>query len=135
MAFTSPSLGIEFALYYPDPSKPTSGTVTTYLGLSKATFSDPISQPIPVWTASAGNDITIGLWRAARPQVVRFTYYASQNGSALDLPSANGHTGPVSAWVGPAAVYVTYVDQVSSSGPVPTMQRFFLRIESPITLP
>jgi len=128
--------GIDFSTYYPsnDPNQP--GTVNTYDALATANFSGPLSVPHPVWVAPAGSDVSIGLARTAGPEVVRFTYNAVPHGAALALPSANGQTQPVSAWVGPDAVYVTYADNVTTSGTsTPTVKRYFIKVVSPAQLP
>jgi hypothetical protein len=128
-------LAIDFATYYPpiDPSQP--GPVDTkHPVMSSALFGSPANLPIPAWVSSAGPDIVIGLTRRGGPQVVRFRYDAVQHGSTLQLRSANGSTGPVAAWVGNDAVYATYTDFVSANG-VTTTKRYFMRIDSPVTLP
>jgi len=127
----SDSTAIDFAIYYPD-----SGSVTTqHPVLPAALFGDPMSMPRPAWVSSAGGDVVIGLARTAGPQVVRYSYNGIPHGSTLTLRSANGHTGPVAAWVGAdAAAYVTYSDQVKS-GSSTTFQRYFMRIDSPASLP
>jgi hypothetical protein len=90
--------------------------------------------PHPAWASPAGGgDISIGLARAAGPQVVRYTYNAIPHGSPLTLRSEKGQTGPVASWVGPDAVYVTYTDQAKTSSP--SVKRYFMRLESPATLP
>ena len=139
MAFEGRSSGgtaIDFATYYP-PADPTQGggTVTTqHPVLPAARFGDPLNMPTPAWVTSAGADIVIGLARRAGPQVFRFRYDAVQRGSSLQLRTANGNTGPLSAWVGTDAVFATYSDQVKS-GSVTTTQRYFVRIDSPASLP
>jgi hypothetical protein len=136
LAFQSPS-AIDFATYYPDPTDPNNpGTVTTHDPvLPAALFGGPLGMPHPAWVISAGGDVSIGLDRTAGPEVVRFTYNAVPHGATLLLPSANGQTGPVSAWVGPDAAYVTYSDQVKGSGSATSVMRYFMRVESPASLP
>ncbi len=136
LAFQNPG-AIDFATYYPDPTDPNNpGTVTTRDPvLPAASFGGPLNMPRPVWVSSAGSDVSIGLDRTAGPEVVRFTYDAVPHGATLVLPSANGQTGPVSAWVGPDAVYVTYSDQVKGSGSTTSVTRYFMRVESPASLP
>ena len=75
------------------------------------------------WQGRGGRGRTIR--RLRRPQ-----------GRALYLPSVSGNTGPVSAWVGNDAVYVTYLDMPGSSTPgdaaVPTgNQRYLVTVLSP----
>jgi len=133
------SNAIDFAMYYPPPPNTTdpnaAGSVTTNDPvLSAATFGDPLNMPHPAWASPAGGgDISIGLARAAGPQVVRYTYNAIPHGSPLTLRSEKGQTGPVASWVGPDAVYVTYTDQAKTSSP--SVKRYFMRLESPATLP
>ena len=125
---------IDFAMYYP-PSDVTApnliGIVSTfYPVLSAASLGDPLNMPHPAWASAAGGgDISIGLARAAGPQVFRYTYDASPHGSPLTLRSEKGQTGPVASWVGPDAVYVTYSDQTSTTPSA--MKRYFMRLESP----
>lgn len=138
MAFEGGSPGgtaIDFATYYPPVDPTQGGTVTTQDPvLPSAKFGGPLSMPAPAWVASAGGDVVIGLSRQAGPLVYRFRYDSVQRGSTLQLRTANGNTGPVSAWVGSDAVYATYADQVKS-GAGTTTQRVFMRIDSPATLP
>jgi hypothetical protein len=125
------ALAIDFATYYPpiDPSQ--DGTVTTqHPVLPAAQFGGPIDMPKPAWASSAGGDIVIGLSRKSGPEVVRYTYNAVPHGSTLKLRSVNGNAGPVAAWVGDDAVYVTYADQLKSG-----IKRYFMRIDSPAALP
>ncbi len=129
IAFQTPA-GISLSIFYPSSNGP-DGTVSTNLALATADFSGPLSVPHPAWVAPAGSDSTIGLDRKAGPEVVRFTYNAVPHGSALVLPSANGQTDPVSAWVGSDGVYVTYTDHVASSG----LKRYFIKVVSPAQLP
>ena len=138
MAFqTSSSIG--FATYSPpfDPTDPSqTGTVTTQaLALPAATFGDPLSMPRPAWVSSAGTDVSIGVSRPAGPQVYRFSNNAVPHGGTLTLRSVQGQTGPVSAWVASDAVYVTYADRVNGPGGTPSFKRYFMRIESPASLP
>jgi hypothetical protein len=127
---------IDFATYYPplDPKSGT-GTVTTQPSvLPSALFGGPLSMPRPAWVSSAGGDVVIGLERKSGPEVVRFTYNAVPHGSTLKLRSVNGNAGPVAAWVGDDAVYATYTDQVKSGSTTAT-NRYFMRIDSPASLP
>jgi hypothetical protein len=66
------------------------------------------------WIAPVGYEFTIGLAGSRGPEVVRFDAFADPQGRALYLPSLAGNTGPVSAWVGNDAVYVTYLDMPGS---------------------
>jgi D-alanyl-D-alanine dipeptidase len=127
---------IDFATYYPplDPKSGT-GTVTTQPSvLPSALFGGPLSMPRPAWVSSAGGDVVIGLERKSGPEVVRFTYNAVPHGSTLKLRSVNGNAGPVAAWVGDNAVYATYTDQVKSGSATAT-NRYFMRVDSPASLP
>jgi hypothetical protein len=138
MAFQGSSSGgtaIDFATYYPPVDPTQEGTVTTQDPVMPAAqFGDPLNLPAPAWVTSAGSDVVIGLTRKAGPRVYRFRYDAVPHGSALHLRTANGNTGPVSAWVGPDAVYATYADQVKSGSSTLT-QRYFVRVDSPASLP
>jgi hypothetical protein len=126
---------IDFATYYPANDPGQDGSVTTqHPVLPAALFGDPLSMPKPAWVSSAGGDVVIGLARKSGPEVVRYTYNAVPHGSTLKLRSVNGNAGPVAAWVGDDAVYVTYSDQLSSGGTTAT-KRYFMRIDSPASLP
>jgi hypothetical protein len=126
---------IDFATYYPPANPGDPGMVTTKNPvLSASTFGDPLNMPSPAWASAAGaGDVSIGLTRAAGPQVFRYTYDAIPHGSPLTLRSEKGQTGPVAAWVGPDAVYVTYADQTKTTPSL--VKRYFMRLESPATLP
>jgi hypothetical protein len=113
-----------------------SGSVTTIDPLmANATFGGPLDKPIPAWVSSPGGDISIGLQRNGAPQVVRFRYDGAPKGSALTLRSDHGQTGPLDSWVGTDGVYVTYTDDVKGSGSTTLTKRYFMRIDSPATLP
>jgi hypothetical protein len=128
--------GIGFATYDPPLSPTQPGNVTTYeVAMSPQSFGDPLHQPIPAWVAAAGNDISIGLDRLGGPLVARFTYDAIPHGARLSLRTQNGQTGPVAAQVSDDIVYVTYTDQVSSSGGASSTVRYFAKIQSPAKLP
>jgi hypothetical protein len=133
MAFES-SAGIGFATYTPSPDPAYAGNVTTKdMAMPVATLGGPLNIQPPAWVSSAsGGDVSIGLSRTAGPEVFRFTYNATHHGGTLTLRSEQGNTGPVASWVGSDAVFVTYADQVSGS---PLVKRYFMRIESPATLP
>jgi len=103
--------------------------------MANATFGGPLDKPIPAWVSSPGGDISIGLQRNGAPQVVRFRYDGAPRGSALTLRSDHGQTGPLASWVGTDGVYVTYTDDVKGSGGATTTKRYFMRIDSPATLP
>ncbi len=127
------SNAIDFAIYYPPPDLSSlTGSVTTYDPvLSASSFGDPLSMPHPAWVAPAGGgDISIGLERNGGPQIFRYTYDAIPHGSPLTLRSEKGQTGPVAAWVGSDAAYVTYTDQTKSG--TPPLKRYFMRVESPV---
>jgi len=133
----SGNTAIDFATYYPPPATdPTgNGSVNTYHPvLPSARFGDPLSMPRPAWVSSAGGDVVIGLTRKSGPEIVRYAYNAVGHGSKLPLRSTSGDTGPVAAWVGDDATYGTYTDATSSGG-VTTTKRYFMRIDSPASLP
>jgi len=140
MAFQT-SNAIDFATYSPPPSLPdaqvSNGSVTTMNPvLTSASFGDPLSMPSVAWVSSPGSDVSIGLSSPGGVQVVRYTYNAIPHGATLTLRSERGQTGPVAAWVGPdATTYVTYTDQAKGSGTTVSTKRYFMRIESPATLP
>lgn len=126
---------IDFATYYPpvDPKEP--GTVhTQHPVMPDALFGDPLSMPKPAWVSRGGPDVVIGLSRRSGHQVVRFQFDAVRRGSTLNLRSASGNSGPIAAWVGDDATYVTYSDVVGSGSSAVT-RRYFMRIDSPATLP
>ncbi len=128
--------GIGFSVYYPalDPSQDGS-VITEALALSASVFGDPLHLPSPAWVAPAGSDLSIGLARSTGPLVVRLTYDDSPHGAWLPLRTQEGQTGPVAAWVGPDYVYATYTDRTSSPAAGSTTARYFVKIESPATLP
>jgi hypothetical protein len=129
------SSAIDFATYYPPTDPKDDGTVKTeHPVLPAAVFGDPQSMPRPAWVTSAGSDVVFGLAHRGGPEVVRYTYNAVPHGATLPLRSANGQTGPVAAWVGDDTVYVTYADQVNSGGST-TTKRYFMRVDSPASLP
>lgn len=144
MAFEASS-SIGFATYMPPysslapdgGSEPTGNVTTQTLALPAASFGGPINMPRPAWISSAGSDVSIGVSRAAGPQVFRFAYNAVPHGGTLTLRSEQGLTGPVSAWVDSAsdAVYVTYADNTIGSDGKPVIKRYFMSIQSPVTLP
>jgi hypothetical protein len=130
----TPGIGASF--YYPPPPGDDTGTITTHpIVLSAASFGDPMQFPHIAWVAPAGNDIAIGLDRTSGPYVVRFTYQAVPRGSSLVLRSANGKTGPVSAWTGADYTYVTYTDQVSGPGGAVNVLRYFVKVDASVQLP
>jgi hypothetical protein len=133
MAFEN-SEGIGFATYTPSPDSAYDGNVTTKdMAMPVATLGGPLNIQPPAWVSSAGGgDVSIGISRTAGPEVFRFTYNAMPHGGTLTLHSEQGKTGSVASWVGSDAVYVTYADQVSG---LPSVKRYFMRIESPATLP
>jgi hypothetical protein len=139
MAFQGTENGanaIDFATYYPpvDPLTQAGAVTTQNPVMSAALFGGPLSMPRAAWASSAGSDIVIGLERKSGPEVVRYTYNAIRHGSTLKLRSVNGNAGPLAAWVGDDAVYATYTDQVKS-GSTPATKRYFMRIDSPASLP
>jgi hypothetical protein len=129
------SNAIDFAMYYPPVAPSPDGTVTTIDPvLAASSFGDPLNMPSPAWASPAGGgDISIGLTRASGPQVYRYAYNAIPRGSPLTLRSEKGQTGPVASWVSPDAVYVTYTDQTKATPSL--VKRYFMRLESPATLP
>lgn len=128
--------GIGAAFYYPPPPGSTRGNLNTHpIVLSAASFGDPMQVPHVAWVAPAGNDISIGLARTSGPYLVRFTYQAVPRGSSLVLRSASGKTGPVSAWTGSDYTFVTYTDQVSGSGGVTSLVRYFVKVDAAVQLP
>ena len=137
------SRAIDAALYSPPFKSPLdsgagggSGSVNTIDPLmANATFGGPLDKPIPAWVSSPGGDTSIGLQRNGAPQVVRFTYDGAPHGSTLTLRSDHGQTGPLASWVGTDSVYLTYTDNVRGSGGTATTKRYFMRIDSPVTLP
>lgn len=126
---------IDFAIYNPKPDPNEAGTVNTHHpALSAAVYGDVLSLPTPAWVMPAGTDVVLGLARRSGPEIVRFAYNNIPHGSKVTLRSANGQAGPVAAWVGDDAAYVTYSDQVKTAGTT-VSQRYFMRIVSPATLP
>ena len=124
----------------PDAGPDATDTVTSHLVLASAAYGGYANMPKLTWVAPAGFDFTIGLVRSRGPEVVRFDVFADPMGRALYLPSVSGNTGPVSAWVGSDAVYVTYLDMPGSSAhgdaAVPTgSQRYLVTVLSPAELP
>ena len=110
--------GTSFARLSPAP--PDSGPdamdeLVTHPVLASAYYGGYSQMPKLAWIAPAGYEFTIGLVGSRGPHVVRFDDFAEPKGRALYLPSLAGHTGPVSAWVGRDAVYVTYLDMPGSA--------------------
>lgn len=139
MAFET-ATAIDAATYLPirsfDSGPAVGGTVDTIDPLmSDATFDGPLNKPIPLWVSSPGGDISIGLQRSGPPRVVRFNYNGAPHGSTLTLRSDHGVTGPAASWVGPDAVYVTYTDEVRGGDGGAGVRRYFMRIDSPSSLP
>jgi hypothetical protein len=108
--------------------------------MASALYGGYSNMPKLEWIAPAGYEFTLGMARPQGPEVVRFDVFADPRGRALYLPSASGNTGPVSAWVGSDAAYVTYLDISGSSrqadAAVPSgSQRFLVTVLSPADLP
>jgi hypothetical protein len=126
---------IDFATYYPPIDPKEAGTVhTQHPVMPDALFGDPLSMPKPAWVSRGGPDVVIGLSHRSGHQVVRFQFDAVKHGATLDLRSASGNSGPIAAWVGDDATYVTYSDQAGSGSGAVT-RRYFMRVDSPATLP
>jgi hypothetical protein len=125
------SAAVDFAIYTPRSNGETGSVNSHHPALSAALYGDSLSLPTPAWVTSAGADIVIGLARKSGPEIVRFTYNNVPHGSKLTLRSTNGKAGPVAAWVGEDAAYVTYSDQVKAG----STARYFMRIVSPEKLP
>jgi hypothetical protein len=124
----------------PDAGSDTLDNVTTHQVLASALYGGYPNMPKLAWIAPAGFDFTLGLVRSRGPEILRFDVFADPMGKALYLPSLSGNTGPVSAWVGSDAVYVTYLDMPGSSSHgdagVPTgSQRYLVTVVSPAELP
>ena len=124
----------------PDSGPDTPSNVTTAGVMASALYGGYSNMPKLEWIAPAGYEFTLGLARPQGPEVVRFDVFADPRGMALYLPSVSGNTGPVSAWVGSDAAYVTYLDIVGSSrqadAAVPAgSQRFLVTVVSPADLP
>lgn len=139
MAFET-ATAIDAAMYIPirayDSGPSVGGTVDTIDPLmANITFGGPLDKPFPLWVSSPGGDISIGLQRSGPPRVVRFNYNGAPHGSTLTLRSEHGAAGPAASWVGKDAVYVTYTDEVKAVDGGPGVRRYFMRIESPATLP
>jgi hypothetical protein len=104
--------------------------------LASAYYGGYPQMPKLAWIAAAGYDFTIGLVGSRGPQVTCFDDFADPKGRALYLPSVAGNTGPVSAWVGSDAVYVTYLDMpgppARGDAAVPAeSQRYLVTVLSP----
>jgi hypothetical protein len=124
----------------PDADPNTPGNVTTNPLMESALFGGYANMPKLAWIAPAGFEFTLGLARSQGPEVVRFNDVADPRGRTLYLPSVSGNTGPVSAWVGSDAVYVTYLDIAGSSrqadAAVPAeSHRLLVTVLSPADLP
>jgi hypothetical protein len=124
----------------PDSGPDTPGNVTTNPLLASALYGGYSNMPKLAWIAPAGYEFTLGLTRSQGPEVVRFNDVADPRGRALYLPSVSGNTGPLSAWVGRDAAYVTYLDIAGSSrqadAAVPAgSQRLLVTVLSPADLP
>ena len=124
----------------PDAGPDAIDFVISRLVIASALLGGYPNMPELAWIAPAGYDLTIGLAPSRGPEVVRFNFFGDPRGKALYLPSVSGHTGPVSAWVGSDAVYVTYLDMPGSAtradAAVPTgSHRFLVTVLSPAELP
>ena len=124
----------------PDSGPDTRSNVTSSGVMASALYGGYANMPKLAWIAPAGYEFTLGLARPQGTEVVRFDVFADPRGRALYLPSASGNTGPVSAWVGSDAAYVTYLDLAGSSrqadAAVPAgSQRFLVTVLSPADLP
>jgi hypothetical protein len=98
----------------PDSSPDPIDDVVTHPVLASAYYGGYSQMPKLGWIAPVGYEFTIGLAGSRGPEVVRFDDFADPQGRALYLPSLAGNTGPLSAWVGNDAVYVTYLDMPGS---------------------
>jgi hypothetical protein len=124
----------------PDADPNTPGNVTTNPLMESALLGGYSNMPKLAWIAPAGFEFTLGLARPQGPEVVRFNDVADPRGRTLYLPSVSGNTGPVSAWVGSDAVYVTYLDIAGSSrqadAAIPAeSHRLLVTVLSPADLP
>lgn len=120
----------------PDAGSEPLNNVSTHQVLASSLYGGYPSMPKLAWIAPAGYEFTIGLARPRGLEVLRFDIFADPRGRALYLPSVSGNTGPVSAWVGSDAVYVTYLDMPGASSQadaaVPTgSHRFLVTVVSP----
>jgi len=123
----------------PDAGSGTDEDVNMRPLLASASYGGYAQMPKLEWIAPAGYDLTIGLARSDGPRVARFDSYADPMGKTLYLPSTAGNTGPVSAWVGADAVYLTYLDMPGPSTGVDAAvpagsQRFVVTVLSPATM-
>jgi hypothetical protein len=123
----------------PDAGSEPLNNVSTHQVIASALYGGYPQMPKLAWIAPAGYEFTIGLARSRGLEVLRFDIFADPRGTALFLPSVSGNTGPVSAWVGSDAVYVTYLDMPGSSSradaAVPTgSHRFLVTVLSPAEL-
>jgi hypothetical protein len=129
--------GTYFASFTPPP--PDAGpdalyNVTILPVLASARWGGYSQMPKLAWIAPAGYEFNIGLAGSRGPEVDRFNFFADPRGKTLYLPSGSGNTGPVSAWVGADAVYVTYLDMPGLPGDagVPAgSQRYLVTVFSP----
>ena len=124
----------------PDAGPGSTDNVTIHPVLASASYGGYSQMPKLAWIAPAGYEFTLGLAQSRGPQVVRFDFFADPRGKTLYLPSVSGNPGPVSAWVGTDAVYVTYLDMPGSStqpdaGVPAGSQRYLVKVLSPAKLP
>jgi hypothetical protein len=98
-----------------NPPAPDAGTedmdITTHAIMASEPYGGYSRMPKLLWTAPAGSgyEFTVGLLDGKVPTVKRFNLQADPKGSALHLPTA-GQIGPVSAWDGADATWVTYLN-------------------------
>lgn len=123
----------------PDAASGGADDVTVRAVLASASYGGYAQMPKIAWIAPIGYEFTVGLARTGGPQVLRFDAFADPKGKGLYLPSAAGSTGPVSAWVGSDATYVTYLDMPASSNQADAAvaagsQRLFVTVLSPAEL-
>ena len=124
----------------PDGGSDSLDNVTIFPVLASASYGGYSQMPKVDWIAPAGHEFTIGLAGSRGPSVVRFNVFGDLRGKTLYLPSVSGNTDQASAWVGPDAVYVTYLDMPGSptqadAGVPAGSQRYLVTVLSPADLP
>jgi hypothetical protein len=89
--------------------------------------------PKLLWAApiDSGYEFTVGLLASKGPEVMRFDVLSDPRGSSVRLPTTASRVGPVSAWVGRDATWVTYLDMPAKVGAAPGLRRLLRVAASP----
>jgi len=70
----------------------------------------------------------VGMLASNGPEVMRFDLLSDPKGSTLHLPTTASRVGPVSAWVGRDATWVTYLDMPAAKAGAGPGVRLLLKV-------